>query len=76
MISLRASVLTGCCDRLRRARADAREAQWWRGAPKDFEACADLAEKAKSKEEKTLGARRMQRKVRRPTQGGRRLHLL
>jgi hypothetical protein len=29
------------------------EAQWWRGAPKDFEDCADLAEKAKSKEEKT-----------------------
>src|SRR6478672_4902716 len=29
------------------------EAQWWRSAPKDFEACADLAEKAKSKEEKT-----------------------
>ena len=29
------------------------EAQWWRSTPKDFEACADLAEKAKSKEEKT-----------------------
>ena len=29
------------------------EAQWWRSAPKDFEACADLAEKAKSKQEKT-----------------------
>jgi hypothetical protein len=29
------------------------QAQWWRGAPKDFEDCADLAEKAKSKEEKT-----------------------
>jgi hypothetical protein len=29
------------------------EAQWWRGAPKDFEDCADFAEKAKSKEEKT-----------------------
>jgi len=28
-------------------------AQWWRSAPKDFEVCADLAEKAKSKEEKT-----------------------
>jgi len=28
-------------------------AQWWRGAPVDFEACADLAEKAKTKEEKT-----------------------
>ena len=29
------------------------EAQWWRSAPKDFEDCADRAEKAKSKEEKT-----------------------
>jgi len=29
------------------------QAQWWRSAPKDFEDCADLAEKAKSKEEKT-----------------------
>jgi hypothetical protein len=29
------------------------EAQWWRSAPKDFEDCADLAEKAKSKQEKT-----------------------
>ena len=29
------------------------QAQWWRGAPVDFEACADLAEKAKTKEEKT-----------------------
>jgi hypothetical protein len=28
-------------------------AQWWRGAPVDFEACADLAEKAKTKEDKT-----------------------
>lgn len=28
-------------------------AQWWRGAPADFEACADAAEKAKTKEEKT-----------------------
>jgi hypothetical protein len=28
-------------------------AQWWRSAPKDFEECADLAEKAKTKEEKT-----------------------
>ncbi|MCC8981913.1 hypothetical protein [Bradyrhizobium acaciae] len=28
-------------------------AQWWRSAPKDFEDCADLAEKAKSKEDKT-----------------------
>jgi hypothetical protein len=28
-------------------------AQWWRGAPADFEACADKAEKAKSKEDKT-----------------------
>jgi hypothetical protein len=29
------------------------QAQWWRSAPKDFEECADLAEKAKSKGEKT-----------------------
>ena len=28
-------------------------AQWWRGAPVDFEACADQAEKAKTKEDKT-----------------------
>lgn len=28
-------------------------AQWWRSAPADFEACADTAEKAKTKEEKT-----------------------
>jgi hypothetical protein len=28
------------------------EAQWWRSAPKDFEECADLAEKAKSKQER------------------------
>jgi hypothetical protein len=27
-------------------------AQWWRGAPADFEECADAAEKASSKEEK------------------------
>jgi hypothetical protein len=29
------------------------DAQWWRSAPKDFEECADLAEKAKTKQEKT-----------------------
>jgi hypothetical protein len=29
------------------------QAQWWRSGPKDFEECADLAEKAKTKEEKT-----------------------
>jgi hypothetical protein len=28
-------------------------AQWWRSAPVDFEACADTAEKAKTKEDKT-----------------------
>src|SRR3954452_14240935 len=28
-------------------------AQWWRSKPVDFESCADAAEKAKSKEEKT-----------------------
>ena len=53
MISSRASVLSIAaiaCVALVPMRA---EAQWWRSAPKDFEACADLAEKAKSKEEKT-----------------------
>ena len=29
------------------------DAQWWRSAPVDFESCADLAEKAGTKEEKT-----------------------
>ena len=29
------------------------DAQWWRSAPVDFESCADVAEKAKTKEEKT-----------------------
>ena len=28
-------------------------AQWWRSEPSDFESCADAAEKAKTKEEKT-----------------------
>jgi hypothetical protein len=28
-------------------------AQWWRSTPADFEACADVAEKARTKEEKT-----------------------
>ena len=28
-------------------------AQWWRSAPADFEACADTAEKAKTRENKT-----------------------
>ncbi|GAB6997611.1 hypothetical protein JCM18382A_23790 [Bradyrhizobium sp. 17-4] len=28
-------------------------AQWWRSAPKDFEDCADLAERAKTKQDKT-----------------------
>jgi hypothetical protein len=32
------------------ARADA---QWWRSGPRDFEECADIAEKAKTKEDKT-----------------------
>ena len=36
-----------------RSRRSRTEAQWWRSAPKDFEDCADRAEKAKSKEEKT-----------------------
>ena len=53
MISSRASVLSIAaiaCVALVPMRV---EAQWWRSAPKDFEACADLAEKAKSKQEKT-----------------------
>lgn len=29
------------------------DAQWWRSAPADFESCADVAEQAKTKEEKT-----------------------
>jgi hypothetical protein len=29
------------------------DAQWWRSAPVDFESCADVAEKAATKEEKT-----------------------
>ena len=29
------------------------DAQWWRSAPVDFESCADAAERAKTKEEKT-----------------------
>ena len=29
------------------------DAQWWRSAPVDFESCADVAERAKTKEEKT-----------------------
>ena len=28
-------------------------AQWWRGTPVDFKSCADVAEKAKTKEDKT-----------------------
>ncbi|MEH2539144.1 MULTISPECIES: hypothetical protein [unclassified Bradyrhizobium] len=31
----------------------ASDAQWWRSAPYDFESCADVAEKAATKEEKT-----------------------
>lgn len=31
----------------------AADAQWWRSAPYDFESCADVAEKASTKEEKT-----------------------
>jgi hypothetical protein len=31
----------------------ASDAQWWRSAPHDFESCADVAEKATTKEEKT-----------------------
>ncbi len=32
---------------------DCAHAQWWRSGPKDFEDCADLAEKAKTKQDKT-----------------------
>jgi hypothetical protein len=31
------------------------DAQWWRSAPVDFESCADVAEKAKTREERTAG---------------------
>lgn len=31
----------------------AANAQWWRSAPHDFESCADVAEKEKTKEDKT-----------------------
>jgi hypothetical protein len=31
----------------------AADAQWWRSAPHDFESCADVAEKASTREEKT-----------------------
>jgi len=31
----------------------AADAQWWRSAPHDFESCADVAEKEKTKEDKT-----------------------
>jgi hypothetical protein len=34
------------------AHSDA-HAQWWRTGPRDFEECADLAEKAKTKEDRT-----------------------
>lgn len=54
MITSRLSVLavaaTASCIALAPSCA---EAQWWRSGPKDFEDCADLAEKAKSKQEKT-----------------------
>jgi len=40
----------GACVVLTPSRAPA---QWWRAAPADFEECADQAEKAKSKEDKT-----------------------
>ncbi|VIO70317.1 hypothetical protein CI41S_25090 [Bradyrhizobium ivorense] len=41
-----------CAAGLMLASAEAR-AQWWRSSPKDFEDCADLAEKAKTKQDKT-----------------------
>ena len=51
-------------------------AQWWPHAPADFEECADAAEKASTKEDKSLRACRMQREIRRAPQARRRLHLL
>ena len=53
MISSRASVLSIAAIACVALVPMSAEAQWWRSAPKDFEACADLAEKAKSKQEKT-----------------------
>ncbi len=53
MIALRLSAFVVAPHRLRRADADRAHAQWWRSAPVDFEACADPAEKAKTKEDKT-----------------------
>lgn len=41
---------TGCLVVLAPVRS---EAQWWRSTPVDFESCADVAEKAKTREEKT-----------------------
>ncbi len=53
MIASRTSALlvaaTAACVVLTPLRA---HAQWWRGAPADFEDCADTAEKSASKEEK------------------------
>ncbi|XSC44495.1 hypothetical protein ACF1BQ_044490 [Bradyrhizobium sp. RDT10] len=54
MIASRASSFVvatiGCLVVLAPVRCDA---QWWRSAPVDFESCADVAEKASTKEEKT-----------------------
>ena len=54
MIASRSSLLTAAAVAglvvLSPARA---HAQWWRSTPVDFESCADAAERAKTKEEKT-----------------------
>lgn len=47
--TLAAAVCAAC---LLLAHSDA-HAQWWRSGPKDFEDCADLAEKAKTREDRT-----------------------
>ena len=52
------------------------DAQWWRSSPVDFESCADVAEKAKTKEEKTAALAECNAEIRRPPQARRRLHLL
>ena len=48
------------------------QAQWWRGTPVDFESCADTAEKAKTKEDKTAALAECNAKFagRRKTGGG------
>jgi hypothetical protein len=49
-LSALAVAAIACCIALASSRT---EAQWWSSAPKDFEDCADRAEKAKNKEDRT-----------------------